>query len=129
MAKLKMLKMPKAPKMPKKPKATASVTSKQAWINKVKDLRQKYYHTCTAVNKENASRKKENEQSIKLSQVIAGIGNIVSVHPSKFTTKIIRMPRKGAKKKIAVGGVKRKKTATKRKTAPKRKTARKSRRY
>lgn len=116
-----MLKMPKAPKLPKKPSQTASLSSKQSYVRKVKDMRQKYYALCVAVTKENASRKKINDESVKLSKVIAGIGSITTL-PASFKTISVRK-----KRTTAVSGVKKKKP--KKKAAPKKKKAVRRRRY
>lgn len=129
MANLKMLKMPKKPRLPKKPAASASVTVKQNWIRKVQDLQRKHGGKERAVFAENEQRKKLNEQSKKLSQVIAGIGDVMTVRPSSFKAVLVRGKRKAGAKKKAVSGVRKtaKKKAAPRKAAPKKKTVR--RRY
>lgn len=55
MAKLKML------KMPKKPKLSASVATKERWLQRAAE-----------VKKENARRASENKKSMELSKKIAG---------------------------------------------------------
>jgi len=101
MAKYKMLKEPKAPKLPKRPKANASLSSKQAWLRKVEDLKQKHIAKLKAIRHENEGRKKANSESERLSQVIAGIGSI-DVRSSSFTVRKKRKSyRHTAKKKSA----------------------------
>ncbi len=106
------------PRVPKKPKATASVAQKQGWLRRVQDMKVKFEAKERAVFSENEGRKKLNEQSKRLSTVIAGIGDIVSVRPGSFKAVLTRAKRKPAK----VSGVKRK-PAAKKKAAPKRKVA------
>lgn len=89
MSKIKLLKLPKAPKLPKKPKENASLTAKQNYIKRVDETKAKYAAKVKAIEKENAQRIKINEQSKKLSKVIAGIGAI-QVRPSAFTAKSVR---------------------------------------
>lgn len=94
MSKLKML------KLPKKPKRSASLETKQKFLAKVKEIQH-----------QNAKRHKLNQDSERLSKVIAGIGS-VSVLPSGFSARVIRpsksrkksghaKPKKAAKKKAA----------------------------
>ena len=125
MAKLKMLKLPAKPKLSKKPKANASLAAMQNWMSRNKEARQKYYAACQAVTKANAERTKANNESIRLHKVISGIGSI-ETFPSKFTTRSIREPRKGARKTY-LGVTKRK--VVKKKTAPKKKAVAKRRKY
>ncbi len=101
MAKLKML------KFPKKPKRTASVEQKQKFLAKVK-----------AIDSENARRKKQNDLSDKLSQVISGIGS-VKVFSSGYSAKNIRS-RKSGKKRTSISGTRKKKATAKRKTSRRR---------
>lgn len=58
-------------KLPKKPKASASITVKEKYLAKVKEIQS-----------ENLRRKKENDRSDTLSKQIAGI-NGLTVLPSK----------------------------------------------
>lgn len=103
MANLKMLKHPKQPKAPKKPSPSASLRSKQAYLAKIKELRAKYFAKVKAIDDENTKRKKVNEESKKLTQVISGI----EVFPSSFKAVNRRLPRPGSK----ISGInKRKKT-------------------
>jgi hypothetical protein len=119
MAKLKLLKMPKAPRLPKKPAATASLSTKQGWLRRVQDMKAKYEAKERAVFKENTERKKMNEASKKLSTVIAGVGDILSVRPGSFKAVITRK-----KRTAKVSGVKHKrkpaKKTAKKKAAPRR---------
>jgi hypothetical protein len=121
MALLKMLKAPTKPKLPKKPKEGATFASKTAYLRKIKDISEKYAAKVKATNVENAKRTRINEESKKLSKVIAGI-NGVEVLSKGFSVRKVRMPRPGAK----VSGT-RKKTTAKRKTVAKRKTTTKRR--
>lgn len=101
MSKLKML------KLPKKPKRSASLETKQKFIAKVK-----------AIQHENAKRHKLNQDSERLSNVIAGIGS-THVLPSGFSARITR-PSKAHKKGSGVKKARPKKAA-KKKAARKRK--------
>lgn len=121
MAKLKLLKMPKAPRLPKKPAATASLSTKQSWLRRVQDMKAKYEAKERAVFKENTERKKMNEASKKLSTVIAGVGDIMSIRPGSFKAVISRK-----KRSSKVSGVKKRKPAAK-KTAKKKAPAKKRR--
>lgn len=122
MAQLKMLKIPRKPKLPKKPKETASLASKTAYVRKVKEIAAKYREAVNATLAENKKRQRINDESKKMSKVIAGI-NGVEVFSKGFTTRNVRLPRPGSK----IAGTKKRKTATKRKAAPKRKTAKRRR--
>lgn len=120
MAKLKLLKMPKVPKLGKKPAASASLSTKQAWLRRMADTKAKYEAKCKAIQKENASRVKENKLSEKLSQVISGVTNVASARPSSFRTSIRRK-----KRTTAVSGHKKKgRKAAPKKAAKKRTTRR-----
>ncbi len=129
MAKLKMLKLPKKPTIGKKPAQTASLSTKQAWMRRLHDKKQKYEAKHRAIESENKKRRAINEASQKASTVISGIGDIMEVRPGSFSVKSVRGKRtsyvpgaKHRKKKSAVGSVGRKrKPATKKKAAPKRK--------
>lgn len=103
MAKLKMLKAPTKPKLGKKPAQTASLSTKQAWLRRQTDKRQKYEAALRAVENENKKRKVINDASAKASTVIAGIGDILEVRPGKFTIRNVR-----AKRTSKVSGLKRK---------------------
>lgn len=94
MANLKMLKMPKAPRLGKKPAQSASLQTKQAWINRNNDARIKHEAKVKAIISENAKRKAINEASKKASTIIAGIGNILEVRPASFKVSNVRAPRK-----------------------------------
>lgn len=118
MAKLKMLKLPTAPKLPKKPGANASLASRQAYIRKYNDLKQKHIAKVKAVEAENAQRQKENAESEKLGKVISGLGRI-EVRPSGFKAVNIRYPRPGSK----ISGVSKKRKPVK-KVAKKKATKR-----
>lgn len=65
MGKLKLV------KLPKKPKASASITTKETYLKRVKEIQA-----------ENSKRKKDNDYSKKLSAQISGI-NGLSVLPKK----------------------------------------------
>lgn len=103
MAKLKLLKMPKKPKLGKKPAASASLSTKQAWLRRQADKKAKYEAKLRAVENENKKRRAINEASQKASTVISGIGDILEVRPSAFSAKIVRARRtskvSGAKKR------------------------------
>ena len=100
MAKLKML------KLPKKPKASASLEAKQ-----------KYLHRVKAIQSENQKRHKINQESERLSKVIAGIGS-VTVRPSGFSSRVVRKSKskrkKSAHKKHKVSGVRKRRASHKR---------------
>ena len=78
MAKLKLLKYPKQPRLPKKPKATASLTSKQAYIHRVATLKKTYADKCRHVDTENRKRNSDNKKSEQLSKVIANISSVTT---------------------------------------------------
>lgn len=99
MAKLKLLKMPKKPRLPKKPAQSASLSTKQSWLRRVKDLKAKWEAKTKAVASENQKRIKLNKESQRLSNVIAGIGDVVTVRPGSFKTSIVRKKRSSAVKK------------------------------
>ncbi len=80
MAKLKML------KLPKKPKRSASLETKQKYLAKVREIQ-----------KQNQHRHKINQDSERLSKVIAGIGS-ATVLPSGFSSKVIRASKSRRKK-------------------------------
>lgn len=98
MAKLKYL------KLPKKPKAGASVNQLSAWLQKVESIK-----------KENQARKRLNDDQVRLSKRVAGIGSTYVI-PSG--SKVVRASR--PKKRAAT------KTA-KRKAAPAKKAAKRRR--
>lgn len=114
--------MPKAPRLPKKPAATASLSTKQSWLRRVQDMKAKYEAKERAVFKENTERKKMNEASKKLSTVIAGVGDIMSIRPGSFKTSIIRK-----KRTSKVSGIKKKRKPAVKKAAKKRAPAKKRR--
>ena len=115
-----MLKQPKKPKLPKKPSANASLQTKRSWMRRTKELHEKYNAKLKAIAKENMEREKINKESAKLSQVISGIGSIETL-PSSFKVIKRRLPYSIHKKKKGIGGVGKKRRATKSK-AVKRKT-------
>lgn len=122
MSKLKMLKMPKAPKVPAKPKQTASLETKQRWLQRVKDLKAKFQKQIEVVKKENAHRAKVNNESERLSKVISGVSKL-EVFPRGFSVKSLRSSgskRKKSKAKPAKKAAKK----TAKKAAPKRKGSR-----
>lgn len=122
MAKMKMLKVPQKPKLPKKPAATASLSTKQAWLRRAQDLKLKYEGKLKAIQNENKKRQAMNEASRRASTVISGIGDILEVRPGSFSAKIVRGSRTSK-----VSGTKRKtktKATAKRKPAAKKKTTR-----
>jgi flagellar basal body L-ring protein FlgH len=73
---IKLKKMPKAPKLPKKPKASASLTAKANYLQRVKDQEKAYNAKCAGVNKENATRKSDAKKSETLTKQIAGVKRV-----------------------------------------------------
>ena len=73
---IKLKKMPKAPKLPKKPKASASLTAKANYLQRVTDQEKAYNAKCAEVNKENTARKSDAKKSEMLTKQIAGVKRV-----------------------------------------------------
>lgn len=104
--------MPSRPKLPRKPKNSASLATKERYLQRIKEMQDAYKRKCTETVNENALRIKEKAKSERLSKEIAGISGttVFSGSAKRIST--------AKRRKTKVSGTKK---ATKKKAAPKKK--------
>ena len=72
----KLKKYPKAPKLGKKPKASATLQSKQNFLEREKAKEKIYLEKCKAVDKANATIAADAKKSEKLTKEISGVKRV-----------------------------------------------------